>query len=97
MTHNVFFWLKENTINSKFEAEAKKLIEIDIVESGSLRKLAETPERPVTDKTFTYHLCLEFESIENHNTYQGHETHHSLVNECKEMWDRVIVYDSKVI
>ena len=97
MTHNVFFWLKENTMNNKFETEAKKLFEIDIVESGSLRKLAGTPERPVTDKTFTYHLCLEFSSIENHNTYQTHESHHYFVTECKEIWDKVVVYDSEII
>ena len=97
MTHDVFFWLKENTTNNKLETEAKKLLEIDIVESGSLRKLAETPKRPVTDKTFTSHLCLEFKSIENHNAYQAHAKHHSFINECKEMWDRVIVYDSELI
>ena len=97
MTHNVFFWLKENKINNTFETEAKKLFEIDIVKSGSLRKLAETPESPVTDQTFTYPLCLEFSSIENHNTYQSHEAHHHFINECKEMWDKVVVYDSEII
>tara|TARA_B100000929_G_C15395329_1_gene382640 strand:- start:115 stop:408 length:294 start_codon:yes stop_codon:yes gene_type:complete len=97
MTHNVFFWLKENIANNKFEEEATKLLSIDVVQNGSLRKLASTPERPVTDKTFTYHLCLEFTSIDNHNAYQCHESHHYFVNECNDMWDRVVVYDSEEI
>lgn len=94
MIHNVYFWLKENADEEKFETGAKSLLDIDVVERGSVGKLAETPERAVTDKSFRYHLSLQFASIEDHNVYQEHPGHHAFVKRCEELWTRVVVYDS---
>ncbi|MED5584824.1 MAG: Dabb family protein [Verrucomicrobiota bacterium] len=95
MIHNVYFWLKENADKDKFEEGAKSLFAIDVVQEGALGRLAPTPERPVTDKTFHYHLCLQFASIEDHNAYQAHAQHHQFVDNCNELWSRVVVYDSQ--
>ena len=97
MFHNVYFWLNEDADDAKFETGAKSLFEIDVVQHGSLGKLAPTPERPVTDKSFQYHLCLKFSSIEDHNTYQKHPQHHQFVADCGELWSRVVVYDSEMV
>lgn len=97
MVHNVYFWLKADADHEKFEAGAKALLDIDVVQSGSVGKLAATPERPVTDKTFSYHLSLSFQSVDDHNTYQEHPDHHAFVEACNELWERVVVYDSEPI
>lgn len=94
MIHNVYFWLNENADTAKFEAGAKSLLAINVVQQGSLGKLAPTPERPVTDKSFQYHLSLQFSSVEDHNSYQEHPDHHQFVDNCGELWSRVVVYDS---
>jgi len=94
MTHNVFFWLKSDADHAKFTAAAKALLEIDTVRSGSFGIPAATPERPVIDKSFSYHLALEFDSIDDHNTYQDHPEHHAFVEACRDLWERVVVYDS---
>lgn len=97
MTHNVYFWLKADADIPTFESKARDLTGIDVVQRGSVGKLAATKERPVTDKTFSYHLTLEFASVADHNTYQDHPVHHAFVDACKPMFDRVIVYDSEAI
>ena len=45
MTHNVFFWLKDNQNIKLFESEAIKLTLIDSVDRGTLGKTALTPEK----------------------------------------------------
>ena len=97
MVHNVFFWLKPDADSAKFEAGAKSLLDIDVVGSGTVRKTAATPERAVTDKSFSYHLSLTFASIDDHNTYQDHPHHHEFVENCLDLWERAVVYDSEAI
>lgn len=100
MTHTVFFWLKPDLTESDiatFESEAKKLLNIDVIQRGTVGKTAPTPERPVTDKTFSYALHLEFASVDDHNIYQDHADHHVFVNACKHMWTKAVVYDAESI
>lgn len=97
MTHNVFFWLKPDADHAKFAAAAKALLDIDGVRSGSIGIPAATPERPVSDKSFSYHLALEFASIKDHDVYQDHPEHHAFIETCKDLWQRVVVYDSESV
>ncbi len=97
MFHNVYFWLKPGADSARFETGAKALLDIEMVASGGLNRTAPTPEREVTDKTFSYHLCLEFASIDDHNTYQIHDDHHRFVENCGDLWERVVVYDSEPV
>lgn len=97
MIHNVFFWLKPGLSSddvARFEAGLRALADIDCVQSCSVGRPADTPERPVTDKSFSYHLGLTFDSIEDHNVYQDHPDHHVFVDACRKLWERVVVYDS---
>ena len=98
MIHTVFFWLKDGLSDdqiARFESELAKLPEIDVVGAGVIGKPAATEARPVTDHSFSYHLSLTFASIDDHNTYQVHPEHDAFVANCKELWDRVVVYDSE--
>jgi hypothetical protein len=98
MTHTVFFWLNPHLTPEQigtFEAEATKLLEIEVVRGGFVAHPADTPTRPVTDKSFSYALQLEFDSVEDHNTYQSHPDHHAFVHNCRSFWEKVVVYDTE--
>lgn len=98
MIHTVFFWLKDGLSDAQvsfFEAELAKLPAIETVASGATGKPAPTEERPVTDHSFSYHLSLTFDSIADHDAYQGHPEHDAFVENCKDLWERVVVYDSQ--
>ena len=98
MIHTVFFWLKADLNPDQvifFESELAKLPAIETVASGVVGKPAATSERPVTDHSFSYHLSLTFGSIADHDAYQVHPDHDAFVDRCKDLWERVLVYDSE--
>ncbi len=97
MTHSVYFWLRGDLTESEagcFESEILKLPGIEVVARGTVGKPAPTPERPVIDNSFSYHLHLEFAIVDDHNVYQDHPAHHRFVTECQNLWERVVVHDS---
>ena len=100
MTHSVYFWLKPTLSDSEikaFEDGLRGLFAIENIASGAISTPAATPERPVTDHTFSYSLILNFKSVEDHDIYQDHADHHKFVDSCKDYWERVVVYDSQQI
>ena len=96
MVHSVYFWLKEEASAESFEAALKKLVKISEIQDAKIGKPASTTERPVTDHSFSFSLILTFTSTADHDVYQDHPDHHVFVNQCKEMWAKVVVYDSDV-
>ena len=100
MTHSVYFWLRQDLQDSDtaaFKAELRKLPSIASVRSGYIGKSAGTPERPVTEKSFTFYLHLEFDSVEDHNAYQVDPAHDHFVETCKEMWEKVTIFDTEEV
>ena len=98
MIHTVFFWLKDGLSDEQvtlFESELAKLPQIETVASGKIGKPAPTETRPVTDNSFSYHLSLTFDSIADHDAYQVHADHDAFIDSCKDLWARVVVYDSE--
>ena len=98
MIHTVFFWLKDGLSDEQrasFESELAKLPAIETVARGVIGRPAPTSERPVTDHSFSFHLSLSFDSIADHDAYQIHPDHDVFVEKCKDLWDRVLVYDSE--
>jgi hypothetical protein len=51
--------------------------------------------RDVVDDSFTYSLIVTFESAEAQEAYQEEEAHLIFIEECKDLWEKVIVYDSE--
>ncbi len=98
MIHTVFFWLKDGLSDEQvtyFETELAKLPAIGTVATGAIGTPAPTEARPVTDNSFSYHLSLTFGSIANHDAYQVHPDHDVFIANCKDLWERVLVYDSQ--
>lgn len=95
--HMVFFWMKDpgNAAHeAKFEAELNKFIDNSPqVVSGHIGKPAGTP-REVVDNSYQYALVVNFNSKEDHDVYQDDPAHHEFIEQCKDLWNKVQVYDS---
>ena len=52
--------------------------------------------RPVIDNSYTYSLIVTFPSKEEHDEYQQEEVHQVFIEEAKELWKKVLVYDSEM-
>lgn len=97
MEHHVYFWLKEEKKNAAdqalFEQGLADLFKIKEVDGGRWGKSADTPERPVTDKSFDYGLSMQFDSMADHDVYQADPDHDVFVDAFKDWWQKVLVMD----
>lgn len=96
-THVVYFWLKEpnNTQHrEQFEGAVRKFMAESEYAKTRFVGVAPKATREVVDDSFTYSLILSFESAEAQQKYQVEVSHLEFVETCKDLWDKVIVYDS---
>jgi len=96
--HTVYFWLIDGLTaeqKQQFEAGLRALFDIDVVRAGSHGTPAATPSRPVTKNDYDYALFLEFDSVEDHNTYQDHPDHDVFVDSFKPWFKTVMVFDTE--
>lgn len=99
LAHNVFFTLKDRSEVSRdsLVAACKKYLTahpgVVFFACGTLQ-----PElsRPVNDRDFDVALHIVFQSRADHDTYQDASAHHTFVEENRENWARVRVFDSEV-
>lgn len=92
--HMVFFWLKESTDADAFIQATKMFIsQVDVVNSYHLGKPAMTP-REVVNNTYTVSLVVTFDSKEDQDIYQNHPIHVRYVEDNKDKWTEVRIFDS---
>jgi hypothetical protein len=94
--HHVFFWLKDPKnpqVRAKFEKGLQKLVTISEIQSFHLGVPAST-DRGVIDSTYTYSLLTIFKNKADQDIYQEHPTHLAFIDECEDLWKKVLVYDS---
>jgi len=94
--HIVFFWLKDDTkeTRKKFFSEAKKLTDnVKVIKTKHIGTPADT-DRDVIDNTWSFSLVLSFESIKEQEIYQKHQAHLDFIENASSLWDKVLVYDS---
>ena len=97
--HTVFFWLKEGLEPSereRFLTEVKKLGTIDLVKSCHVASPVAS-EREVVDDSFDYSLHMVFDNTADQDAYQVHADHDVFIDECKDLWTKVVVYDSSPV
>lgn len=96
--HAVYFWLKEpeNAESQQaFETALSKLMKNSkYVNTYHTGKPAREATRGVVDASFTYSLLVTFDSAEDEANYQVEEAHLTFLEEAKELWEKVVVYDS---
>ncbi len=96
--HTVYFWLKNpnNTDDrAKFETSLVKFLKNSKYAKTNFIGIPPVAKRDVVDGSFTYSLIVTFESAEAQESYQSEKAHLTFIEECKDLWEKVIVYDSQ--
>lgn len=97
LAHHVFFWLKDPDSKedlNKLVAGLKTLKKIETVRSLRIGIPASTEKRDVVDNSFSVSELIFFDDVEGQNVYQTHPIHVKFVEDCSNLWERVIVYDA---
>jgi Stress responsive A/B Barrel Domain len=96
MSNNVFFWLS----NPQSEADKKSLIvgleklsKVEEIKFSQIGVPAAT-NREVIDSSYSVSWLLFFDTPEAQDIYQTHQVHLQFVEECKHLWQKVVVYDT---
>jgi len=98
--HVVYFWFKNpdsQADRATFEASLTKFLNNS--QYAKTKFIGKPPKatRDVVDDSFTYSLILSFESAEDQAAYQTEAPHKVFIEECEDLWEKVIVYDSQGI
>lgn len=94
--HTVFFWMKEDLSEDEakfFEEGMEKLGKTPSILSYKWGKPAGT-QREVVDNSYTYAWIVDFASKEDQDAYQVDPIHVKFVEESKDLWTKVQVYDT---
>jgi len=99
VAHMVFFKLKDSTPEgrAKLVAACKKYLskhEGTVYFSAGV--IAEDFQREVNDRDFDVALHVVFKNKDAHDAYQTHERHLKFIEENKDTWAKVRVFDSYV-
>ncbi|PRX57559.1 Dabb family protein [Flagellimonas meridianipacifica] len=95
--HTVYFWFKnpdDADGRNRFEASLKKFLRDSKFAKTNFIGVPPKSTREVVDDSFTYSLIVTFDSAESQEGYQKEEAHLLFIEECKDLWDKVVVYDS---
>lgn len=98
LVHSVFFWLKPDLTPAQLDTFLRGLESlrgIKTVSSVYIGKPAKTEKRPVIDDSYSYALTLVFKDVAAHDEYQVDPAHQAFVNNCKQFWTRVQIYDAE--
>ena len=94
--HHVYFWLKNAGSTEDFNklvAGLKKLSAVTTIKQFHIGKPAAT-NREVIDSTYAVSWLLLFDTKADQDSYQTDPDHLKFVEECSNLWEKVIVYDS---
>jgi len=97
LVHNVFFTLKDRTpaARKKLVAACKKYLTKHPGEVYfAAGALAEDLKRPLNDLDFDVSLTIVFKNKAAHDEYQDAKRHKQFIEENKETWKKVRVFDS---
>ena len=94
--HHVFFWLKDadgkDELSQLLEG-LKKLSKVPEIQEFNIGIPAKT-SREVIDSSYSVSWLLLFKNAEDQAVYQSHPIHLKFIEECSNLWTKVIVYDT---
>jgi hypothetical protein len=99
LAHNVFFSLKDSSESAKqklMQACQTYLTPHEGIVFFACGTLVAELNRPVNDREFDVALHIVFQTKQDHDRYQDAPLHHRFVEENRENWKRVRVFDSQV-
>jgi len=96
LSHHVLFWVKDSTTETQkkaFKASLETLANVESVKSIHVG-IPSSISRAVVDTTYTFSLVLMFDDLAGHDVYQVHPLHKAFLEEFRETFEKVIIYDS---
>ncbi len=91
--HHVFFWLKPGVDKAAFRKALEKLGEIYLVKQIHVG-VPVPSERAVVDGSYDFSLLMFFENAADEEAYQNDADHHAFIDQWKDSWVTVKVYDA---
>ena len=99
LAHNVFFSLHDKSPEARAKVISSAKMHLTAhagVLFFAVGELAAGLNRPVNDQDFDVALHIVFANKDDHDLYQSAPRHEKFVQECKEGWAKVRVFDSIV-
>ena len=93
--HIVYIWLKnpEKDLQKVMSATEAFIKQVPTVNSYFIGTPAGT-DRSVVDNSYSFNITVGFNDAESQDKYQIHPAHVKFVEENKDLWNKVVVYDS---
>ena len=94
--HHVYFWLKNPASSEdrqKLIAGLEKLSKVKTIKMFHMGQPADT-NRDVIDSSYSISWMLIFDDKASEESYQVDPIHLNFVETCKDLWQKVVVYDS---
>ncbi|ULQ55513.1 Dabb family protein [Flavihumibacter rivuli] len=94
--HHVYFWLKRpgNADDKKALVEGlRKLSAVSTIRTFQIGEPAKT-RREVIDSSYDISWLVLFDNAADQDSYQVDPIHLKFVEECKLLWEKVVVYDT---
>ena len=99
--HHVFFWLKNpknKKDHDKLLAGLKSLGKIEQIKMSHIGlPSVNNFDKPVTDASYSFSVLLIFNSKSDEEQYLVHPFHKKFIDDHKNLWSKVVVYDSSLI
>lgn len=99
LSHMVYFTLKDSSDDAcrkLVDACHKYLTQHDGITFFAAGTREPELQRPVNDTAFHVALHVVFETREAHDVYQTSDNHNAFIEEGKDNWDSVRVFDANV-
>ncbi|MEO0508898.1 MAG: Dabb family protein [Verrucomicrobiota bacterium] len=96
LVHTVLFWLKKDLQGdqiTQFRLALETMKGIKHAEAVYIGSPANTPDRPVIDKSYDFCLTVILKNIAAHDAYQIDPIHIDFLKN-QELWRKVKVYDA---
>lgn len=99
--HHVFFWLKDSKNkkdHDKLLAGLKGLGKIEYIKMSHIGlPSVNNFDKAVTDASYSFSVLLIFDNKADEEKYLVHPLHKKFIDDHKNLWSKVVVYDSSAI
>ena len=97
LAHHVLFWLKADTTETQkiaFRSGLDSLQKVETIKSIYIGTPAPI-SRAVVDTTYSFSLVIIFDDLAGHDVYQVHPVHKAFLEQFRELFEKVVIYDAE--
>ena len=94
--HHVYFWMHPGATaadKQQLAAGIRSLQAVETIKMSHVGTPADT-NRGVIDRSYDFSWLAIFDTSEDQDIYHVHPIHLKFVDDCKHLWQKVVVYDS---